>query len=77
MQATSLDVGKIKKIQKSTAFGHKREKKVQLQALDKGTRGLGKLFGEGQPKWENGVSGKSATRSHAPPTRQRVVAVAN
>ena len=62
----SLGVGKIKKIHKSTAVGHKREKKVQLQALDRGPRGLGKLIGEGRPRWENGIVGKLVMRSHAP-----------
>ena len=35
---------------------------MQLQASDRGTRGLGELVGEGQPRWENGVVGKLATR---------------
>ena len=68
----SLGVGKIKKIQKRTAVEHKREKKVQLQASDKGTRGLRKLVGEGRPKWESGIAGKLAA-----PTHPRVVAVAD
>ena len=58
-----LGVGKIKK---STTDGYKREKKVQLQASNRGTRGLGKLIGEGRPRWEKGVVGKLATLSHAP-----------
>ena len=62
----SLGVGKIKKIQKSTTVGHKREKKVQLQASDGGTSGPGKLVEEGRPKWESGVAEKFATRFHAP-----------
>ena len=41
---------------------------MQLQASDRGTKGLGKLVGEGQPWWESDVAGKLATPSHAPPT---------
>ena len=54
-------VGKIKKIQKSTAVGHKREKKVQLQASKRGTTWLDKLVGEGRPQWEKGIAEKLAT----------------
>ena len=39
---------------------------MQLQASDRGTRGLGKLVEEGRPKWENSVTRKLATRSHTP-----------
>ena len=39
---------------------------MQLQASDRGTRGIGKLVGEGRPRRENGVVGKLATRSHTP-----------
>ena len=55
----SLGVGKI---HKSKVVGHKREKKVRLQASDRGTKGLGKLVEEGHLKWENGVARKLATR---------------
>ena len=40
----------------------KERKKVQLQALNSGTKGLGKLVGEGRPNWEKGVAGKLAMR---------------
>ena len=73
----SLGVGKIKKTRKSTSARHKTEEKVHMQASNRGTKGLGKLFGAGCSWWEKGVAGKLATCSHAPPTRRRVVTFAD
>ena len=61
-----MGVGKIKKTQKSTIAGHKTEEKVQMQASNRGTKGLGKLFGAGCSWWKKGMVGKLATHSHAP-----------
>ena len=61
----SLGVGKIKKTLKCIVAGHKTEEKVQMQALNRGTRGLEKLVRAGCSCWEKGMAEKLAMRSHS------------
>ena len=64
-----------KSLEKRTA-GDKNRQNTKMEASDGRTRELRSSVGGRRPKWEKPVAGGSLTCPHAPPTRLRMVAVA-